>query len=59
MASLIFNWKHVEAESRILKQSAAQEWAFVDFSVPWDRTVVTKKDEKIIKYCALLWQRKS
>ena len=24
MASLIFNWKHVEAESRILKQSSEQ-----------------------------------
>ena len=28
----------------------AQEWMFVDFSVPWDRNMVTKEDEKITNY---------
>ena len=28
----------------------AQEWTFVEFSVPWDRNVVTKEVEKITNY---------
>ena len=27
----------------------AHEWKFVNFSVPWDRKVVSKEDEKITK----------
>ena len=30
-----------------------QEWMFVNFSVPWDRNVVTKEDKKIGKYSLL------
>ena len=30
-----------------------QEWTFVNFSVPWDRNVVTKEDKKIGKYSLL------
>ena len=26
-------------------------WTFVDFSVPWDKNVVSKEDEKINNYC--------
>ena len=25
----------------------ARKWTFVDFSVPWDKNVINKKDEKI------------
>lgn len=32
---------------------AARQWTFVDFSVPWDRNVVTKEGEKIEKYSPL------
>jgi D-alanine-D-alanine ligase-like ATP-grasp enzyme len=28
-------------------------WTFVDFSVPWDKTVVTKEDEKVTHYTPL------
>ncbi|KXJ09461.1 Retrovirus-related Pol polyprotein from type-1 retrotransposable element R2 [Exaiptasia diaphana] len=31
----------------------AQEWTFVDFSVPWDKNVVLKEDEKVAKYAPL------
>ena len=32
---------------------AAQEWTFVDFSVPWDKNVVLKENEKVAKYLPL------
>ena len=28
----------------------AQDWMFVHFSMPWDKNVVTKEDEKIQNY---------
>ena len=31
----------------------AQEWSFADFSVSWDKNIVTKEDEKIINYSPL------
>ena len=31
----------------------AQEWTFVDFSVPWDKNVVLKENEKVAKYSPL------
>ena len=32
---------------------AAQEWTFVDFSVPWGKNVVLKENEKVAKYLPL------
>ena len=32
---------------------ASRRWLIVDFSVPWDRNVVAKEDEKIAKYSPL------
>ena len=32
----------------------ARRWTFVDFSVPWDKNVVSKEDEKINNYSALV-----
>ena len=34
----------------IVVDGAAQEWMLADFSLPWDRNVVTKEDEKVTKY---------
>ena len=32
----------------------ARRWTFVDFSVPWDKNVVSKEDEKINNYSPLV-----
>ena len=33
---------------------AARRWTFVDFSVPWDKNVVSKEDEKMNNYSPLV-----
>ncbi|KXJ19770.1 hypothetical protein AC249_AIPGENE21527 [Exaiptasia diaphana] len=44
-------YKEVPDEVRVSEDG--QEWTFVDFSVPWDKNVVLKEDEKVAKYAPL------
>ena len=44
--------EHNRLDVTVLNQ-AVQEWTFVDFSVPWDKNVVLKENEKVAKYSPL------
>ena len=37
----------------VLIDRAAKHWTIVDFSVPWDKNVNSKEDEKILRYLPL------
>ena len=44
--------EHNRPDVTVLNRTA-KEWTFVDFSVPWDRNVILKEDEKLANYSPL------
>ena len=54
--------RHVETRRKLednrpditVLDRVAWRWTFVDFSVPWDKNVVSKEDEKINNYSLLV-----
>ena len=45
--------EHNRPDITVLDQ-VARRWTFVDFSAPWDKNVVSKKNEKINNYTPLV-----